>query len=161
MNLSEEAVPIEGAVEEDKLAELVLLWQEVRLLRAAQLELIAEEPLTGEIGLSHGGELRRAEFNEGASFLLADPCDVTEIAEEVIDMPDLHLPPSLKGENSPSFLGHLSWGLITGTGVRMRVEKRVDTAPDFKVEWAFLSRLLTLRLRFEYFPCELLRIVGF
>ena len=161
MNLSEEAVPIEGTVEEDELAEFVLLGQEVRLLRAAQLELAAEKPLAGEIGLGHGGELRRAEFNEGASFLLADACDVAEIAEEVIDVPDLHLPPSLKGENSPSFLGQLSWGLITGTGVRMRVEKGVDAAPDFKVEWAFLSHLLTLRLRFEDFPCELLRIVGF
>jgi len=57
VNLSEEDVPIEGTVEEDKLAEFVLLGQEVRLLRAAQLELAAEEPLAGEIGLGHGGEL--------------------------------------------------------------------------------------------------------
>ena len=58
-------------------------------------------------------------------------------------MPDLYLSPSLEGKNSPSFLGQLSWGLITGTGVRMRVKKRVDAAPDFKVEWAFLSQLFT------------------
>lgn len=43
----------------------------------------------------------------------------------------------------------------------MRVEKRVNIAPNFEIERAFLTHLLTFRLSLEYFPSELLRIISF
>jgi hypothetical protein len=98
-------VPIESAVEEDELAEFVFLGQEVALLGAAQFQLTAEEPFAREVGLRHRGKLLRAEFNECSCFFLAYACDIAEIAEEVIDVADLHFPSCFKGKNSPSFLG--------------------------------------------------------
>lgn len=83
-------VPVEGGVEEDTLAELVLLRLNLVFgVGRVELEGVAHEGVVVEVGEGDSCELDGPELHVEVVLLLGDGCDVAEVAEQVVDVPDI------------------------------------------------------------------------
>lgn len=92
-----ERVPIVWGVEVDQLAELILPGEEVALIgRIFHLERAAHQVVLVEIGERDSRELDCSECDVYQVPFFANTSHVAEIAEEVVDVPDLQVPDGLK-----------------------------------------------------------------